>query len=226
MDKNDVYLRPTASSVYVGDCCRFRYISVRRCTNVSAATILRVPRQVCLLPGDTIELPVPSEYREDYVCVEPRVESPGNKWVKCGIYKNTKGIISIENESSTPVIVKRHEQLCQIRPVGIAPSKESPCPPVKRVFNDKYKDRSGEVIVDQGGCCLRKSVGAFTMHISVSTPYFHHQWGVITENQVILGIKLIWRHPFPPKEKVGYPYITDLIWRNYKLNLMSFMPRG
>ena len=148
MERNDVYLRPTASSVYVGDCCKFRYVSIRRCTNVSAATILRVPRQTCLLPGDVLELPIPAEYREDYVSVEPRVAPNKNHWLQCGIYKNESGLISIENVSKSPVVVKRHEQLCQIRPVGFISQKDASCPPAKCVYNDVDKDRSVDVIVD------------------------------------------------------------------------------
>ena len=146
MGKNDVYLRPTASSVYVGDCCRFRYISVRRCASVSAATILRVPRQVCLLPGDSLQLPVPSEYTEEFISLEPRIES-AHTWVQCGIYKQEGGLISLENSSSRPVVVKRHEQLCQVRPVSIMSSSGPSVAPTGSL-KEVSSDRSCEVIVD------------------------------------------------------------------------------
>ena len=166
MGKNDVYLRPTANSVYVGDCCSFRYISIRRCTNVSAATILRVPRQVCLLPGDSLELPVPSHFREEFISVEPRALSDNN-WVQCGIYRPEKGLVSLENVSSSPVIVRRHEQLCQVRPVGIVSNcgpSVAPSSPLK----DVALDRSCDVVVDPSNIVAKEVREGF---IQVNTKY-------------------------------------------------------
>ena len=115
LDKNDIYLRPKINSVYVGDCCDFQYVGIRRCSNVRAATILRVPRQECVLPGASISIPVPSEYNNKIVSLEPRCDSNTNAWIGCRFVRPESGFINIENSSEEPMLLKRHTQLCQIR---------------------------------------------------------------------------------------------------------------
>ena len=155
MHQNDIYLRPNVNSVYVGDCCNFRYVSIRRSSTVRAATILkseaariiRVPRQVCLLPGSDVTLPVPPEYDNETVSVEPRCLSSKSDWMSCSIQKARQGTISVRNESTSPVLIKRHEQLCQIRHTVSMPEQrgsEVP-PPIKK---PPEVDRSSEVVVD------------------------------------------------------------------------------
>ena len=124
LDRNDIYLRPNINSVYLGDCCNFKYISIRRCASVRAATILRVPRQMCLLPDSHITLPLPPEYCDEMVSVEPRQINDINDWIKCDIVNTKSGEIVLKNETHAPILIKRHEQLCQVRHTTINPSNQ------------------------------------------------------------------------------------------------------
>ena len=147
MDRNDIYLRPNTNSVYLGDCCNFKYISIRRCASVRAATILRVPRQTCILPGSCISLPVPEEFHEEIISVEPRQVTDEKHWMNCYITKPQSGEILVKNESDSPVLVKRHDQLCQIRHTTTPTTNQETIPALPKI-NSKEYDKSTEVSVD------------------------------------------------------------------------------
>ena len=115
LENNDIFLRPKINSVFLGDCCNFQYVGIRRCSNVRAATILRVTKNECILPGASLTIPVPNEFNNKVVSVEPRCESYDSEWVGCRFLRPEDGFLSIENNSQEPVLVKRHTQLCQIR---------------------------------------------------------------------------------------------------------------
>ena len=158
LDKNDVYLRPKINSVFLGDCCNFRYTGIRRCSNVRAATILRVPRQECILPGSALTLPIPSEYHNDIVSLEPRNDSESN-WIKCEFVKPENGMISIENKSNEPILVKRHMQLCQVRSTSLIQSyhPQESTPVFSSISNKAHSVQPIIVSVDPAGKILSPS---------------------------------------------------------------------
>ena len=146
MDKNDIYLRPNTNCVYVGDCCSFKYVSIKRCASVRAATILRVPRQTCLLPGSSLDISVPHEYQNEAICVEPR--QTDHKWIQCNITEPVNDKITLTNTTTTPILIKRHEQICQIRHTTEIPVLcNDPIPP-PAISAIEQSDRSGEISVD------------------------------------------------------------------------------
>ena len=155
LDKNDVYLRPKINSVFLGDCCNFRYTGIRRCSNVRAATILRVPRQECILPGAALTLPIPSEFHNDIVSLEPRNDSESH-WIKCHFVKPENGMISIENQSNEPILVKRHMQLCQVRSTSLAPPCHplEPAPVFSPISSKAHSVQPISVSVDPSGMVL------------------------------------------------------------------------
>ena len=119
---NDVFVRPKSNTIYLSDCCTVNYPSsrvprnnTRRCT----ASILRVPRRTCLLPGESIQLPVPEELKADEVlALEPRCGSTKDStpsWLKCQVITPEDGKITIRNTSSEPVLLEKNNQFCQIR---------------------------------------------------------------------------------------------------------------
>ena len=203
MGKNDIYLRPTANSVYVGDCCSFRYISIRRCSNVGAATILRVPRQVCLLPGDSLQLPVPSEFNEEFISVEPRVMSDLN-WIQCGIYRQENGLVSLENVSPCPVVIRRHEQLCQVRPVGSMPKcNPSMAPASSR--KEVLVDRSCDVGVDPGNVLVKNLREGFRQVNSKYQRVFSSDIGCYNGKSGEFNYRINMSSSLPPQRKGRVP---------------------
>ena len=131
LDHNDIFLRPKINSVFLGDCCDFQYIGIRRCSSVRAATILRVSRQECILPGDYLNLKVPIEFNDKVVSIEPRCESTDSSWIGCRFIRPEEGVISIQNLSEEPILVKRHAQLCQIRHTQlVSPNEIVSSPPI------------------------------------------------------------------------------------------------
>ena len=135
---NDVYIRPTAGTICIGDCCKFqnksRYTSsiVRTCT----ATILRVPQKVVLMPGDEITVRVPDKFKDQEVAVEPREISPSCTTVPDWLPYHTTtssfdGEIKLVNSSVEPVVIKKDEQFAQVRQLDSSPIEAVPhIPPV------------------------------------------------------------------------------------------------
>ena len=124
---NDVYVRPAKKTIHIGDKEVINYNATRssRCSNRSTAIILRVPRQTTLLPGDMINIPVPDDLKyEDQVAVEPRCISPSlsgekisNMWLKPQIITTKGDYLELKNTTDRPVLLKKHEQVANVRPV-------------------------------------------------------------------------------------------------------------
>lgn len=136
---NDVFTRPAKGTVHVGDCCMFECgaqahskgtpsANTSRCT----AVILRVPNRTTILPGECIEMNVPAQLAcEESLAVEPRTSAPSMSsskqsqlWLSYDIVNVTDGTIKIRNSSAEPIPLKKHEQICQIRPM--IPQSETP----------------------------------------------------------------------------------------------------
>ena len=89
------------------------------------ASILRVPRQTVLLPEESLNIPVPPDFKKELVvAVEPRLDSPSMKssksssqWFKPHITELVDGNMLITNTSESPILLRRHEQIAMIRPV-------------------------------------------------------------------------------------------------------------
>lgn len=150
MDRNDVYLRANTNHVYLGDCCDFKYLNIKRHANVKAATILRVPRQTCLLPGSSVALSIPPEYQDKIVSVEPRCNNNQDEWIQCELVKPDHDIITLTNKFTIPILIKRHEQVCQIRhTTQLSLSSDTLKPtPIILTNDSKQTDRSAEISVD------------------------------------------------------------------------------
>ena len=148
MDRNDIYLRANTNCVYIGDCCNFKYVSIKRCANVRAATILRVPRQTCLLPGSDIVFTIPPEYQNGTISVEPRHTNNHDDWIQCKITKPEYDKITLTNNSTAPVLIKRHEQICQIRHTTRMPLTHDTSKPPPLILASEQLDRSIEISVD------------------------------------------------------------------------------
>ena len=78
------------------------------------------------MPGETICLALPEDMKTaDSVAVEPRCMSPKDvttDWLKCTIINPCHGSVDIMNSSEFPVILEKHSQFCQVRPVIDSPS--------------------------------------------------------------------------------------------------------
>ena len=153
---NDVYVRANKSTVYVGDCCHYKYStrSPRARTSRCTATILRVPRQTCLLPGEAISFKLPDElHSEEVLAIEPRlISSPTDmpEWLNCGVIPMKDGCVEVFNSCSDPVLISKHAQICQVRPVVEAQSVEFPSdiPTVKNIDLSTF---ISSVVVDPAG---------------------------------------------------------------------------
>ena len=154
LERNDIFIRPKHKSIYLGDCCTVKYVGGKGVhNNIRAASILRVPRQVCILPGASIRLEVPKEFMASEIALEPRYDCPSMQqtpdWLGCKMIQLEDEFVDISNESSSPVLVKRHEQLCQVRQATeMITQPEVSLPKPLLNSQDTEADFSSLVIVD------------------------------------------------------------------------------
>ena len=148
---HDIYARPAKRTIHVGS-QEFKYGTQNRS---STASIMRIPRQVALLPGDTLQLTVPNSMtKEREVSLEPRFDAPSLKqnkhshiWLQPQILPITDGKVEVKNDTDEPVLIGRHEQLATIRPVveveecASVMSVDLECPAVPSISTD-YLDVS------------------------------------------------------------------------------------
>ena len=150
LNSNDIYVRPAKKTIYIGDKEVIKYDPARRMAvpnNRNVSVILRVPQQTALLPGETVSFCLPSELEgEHHVAIEPRLISPslsqnnfGKPWLKPQILPSSNNRIVLTNEGCQPVLLKKHEQIANIRYVentdemlpNNTPVPKSTLPPIK-----------------------------------------------------------------------------------------------
>lgn len=135
LEKHDIYVRPSTRTAYISDCCQYKYFGanpIKVKTNLYNPSILRVSSQSCVLPGESVSFPIPENlFNENEVAVEPRVMcTPANtpNWLQSSIIPVKDGTISITNTTNDPVLLKRHAQILQVRPVTEAKTIPGPNP--------------------------------------------------------------------------------------------------
>ena len=118
---NDVFTRPAAGQIMISDCCRFKHKSgvATGAINTCTASVLKMPQKICVYPGEKIAVPVPADFADKKIAIEPRSvsnELVSPSWIKCqAIECNSEGEITLCNTTDLPVIVKKNEQFAQIR---------------------------------------------------------------------------------------------------------------
>jgi hypothetical protein len=127
---NDIATRPAKRQIVIGGTDVISYgpqsqtsTSIRR----TQAFLLRSPsRQTVLMPGDFIDLPLPTSFDPDTTCaIEPRLDSPSNQDVKFQqVWPPAQEVISVGsnirllNSTQDPVLLKKNEHFCQVRSVS------------------------------------------------------------------------------------------------------------
>ena len=116
---HDILVRLRTRTIIIPGCCSFQYSDRPKIQRVNAS-ILRLSRQTCILPGESVFLPLPAHLKQcSEVAVEPRAQAipPNNPaWTTCQLLPVIDGMIEAENLSSDPVLISRHTQLFNVRP--------------------------------------------------------------------------------------------------------------
>ena len=123
LEKHDIYVRPSTKTAYISDCCSYKYLGTEPVIskdNLYKPSILRVSSKACLLPGQSINLPIPDELiHEEYLALEPRpkcLPKDSPEWLPCSIVKVTNGSIELVNTLQEPIMINKHSQALQVRP--------------------------------------------------------------------------------------------------------------
>ena len=97
------------------------------CIRRAQACLVRAPsHKSVILPGDYLELdtPVPGELHNTVWALEPRLDSTNNKsaqictaWPPPQEIESIGSTLRITDTTTEPIVVKRSEHLCQVRPV-------------------------------------------------------------------------------------------------------------
>ena len=131
MVNNDIAVRPAKKEVVINGKDIVKYgptqqshtsSSVRR----AQAFLLRGPeQQTVIMPGEFLELQTPKESEPDITwALEPRFDSSpshsqnvGCKWPPIQEVKAVDHAVRVPNNTDYPVIVRKHEHLCQVRAI-------------------------------------------------------------------------------------------------------------
>ena len=137
---NDIATRPAKNQVVIGG-SEIVYYGQQTSNSASVirrtqAYLLRCPRQQTLLPGDFVQLALPDDCEIDSQwALEPRVGSPANMHVKdtsaWPYAQNIEAVgrnVRVLNNTTDPILLRRHEHICQVRPIAIV-DNASPVPP-------------------------------------------------------------------------------------------------
>jgi hypothetical protein len=149
MANNDVAVRPAKKEVVINGEDIVRYGPVQQDAKSSSvrraqAFLLRGPeRQTVILPGEFLELQTPVDSEPDTLwALEPRFDTRSipdadHLWPPLQEVKAVDHSVRLPNDTDTPVLVRKHQHVCQIRavtPIGelgstVTPLSEVPaCP--------------------------------------------------------------------------------------------------
>lgn len=126
---NDIATRPAKGQIVIKG-KRIVYYNKQSNGNASVrraqACVLRgPPMQTAILPGEFLELVTPNTCDSDATwALEPRLDSPINchslpekAWPEAQEISSVGSTIRVVNSTDKPIVLKRHEHVCQIRPV-------------------------------------------------------------------------------------------------------------
>ena len=120
LERNDVSINYSSKTIYLGDCCKMKYSAVKGSKRPGAAC-LRVSSQTCVLPGEKVSFQVPTPVSEgQLLAIEPRMTVPSDMpdWIQCDVISaDADGCVTVQNTTSEPVVLSKHTQVCQVRPV-------------------------------------------------------------------------------------------------------------
>ena len=139
---NHIQINYSRNVIVLEDCCRIKFDPKKRVK--SSICALRVARQTCILPGDQIQFQLPSHIPpETPVAVEPRTTVPIDMphWIDCQITEpNPDGSITIRNNTTEPVLIGRHTQVCQIRPT-VETNYSQPAEPLHTITSTSLSNK-------------------------------------------------------------------------------------
>jgi len=121
MTRNDIYPRPAKNLIMFGDGTSISYSTKMKsddaASSIRKASILRASESTTIWPGDFLEVKVPDSHLEDVdLAVEPRSSPDTLGWIPAGIRRSVGRSIRIENVSTEPQMVKKHDHICQVIP--------------------------------------------------------------------------------------------------------------
>ena len=138
MVRNDIAVRPAHRKIIIDGSDVVHYgMTSRHIPQPTArrtqAFLLRCPERTVVFPGEYIQLDTPIESDPDAVwALEPRLNSPSNLHLKpASAWPRPQNISSVDhavrvpNTTNSPILLKKGEQLCQIRPIVNADSMVS-----------------------------------------------------------------------------------------------------
>ena len=127
---NDIAIRPAKREIVVGSTDVVHYGTPSKTTPPPHSTarrtqsfLLRNPSRTVVLPGVYLQLTTPLKSNPDVLwALEPRLDSPSNlpckaetAWPQPQDILSVGHTLRIANTTSSPILVKRGEQLCQVR---------------------------------------------------------------------------------------------------------------
>ena len=168
MVRNDIAVRPAHRKIIIGGSDVVHYgMTSRHIPQPTArrtqAFLLRCPERTVVFPGEYIQLDTPIESDPDAVwALEPRLDSPSNlhlkpasAWPRPQNISSVDNAVRVPNTTNSPILLKKGEQLCQIRPIVNADSMVSCATPAKSPAPSSQRARkpfSKNVTVDPGHC--------------------------------------------------------------------------
>ena len=168
MVRNDIAVRPAHRKIIIGGSDVVHYgMTSRHIPQPTArrtqAFLLRCPERTVVFPGEYIQLDTPIESDPDAVwALEPRLDSPSNlhlkpasAWPRPQNISSVDNAVRVPNTTNSPILLKKGEQLCQIRPIVNADSMVSCATPATSPAPSSQRARkpfSKNVTVDPGHC--------------------------------------------------------------------------
>ena len=141
---NDIATHPAKRQVIVGGKDIVSYgATTTRNVSIQKAVLLRAPpKQTVIMPGDYLELLLPSELpADDTWALEPRLDSPLNAksdpftaWRPPQEITAVSNKLRVVNTTGSPIHLRRFEHVCQVRVIMPAtPQSPFPSPPTTPV---------------------------------------------------------------------------------------------
>ena len=123
--QNDIATRPAKCQVIIAGKDTITYSDNQKksvsCRRTESYLVRGPENKTVILPGDYVQLSVPGACDTNWA-IEPRsdsiiLDSFGNSWPSHQEVSSVCGTIRLVNDTVDPIAIKKHQHLCQIRPI-------------------------------------------------------------------------------------------------------------
>ena len=189
--ENDVFSRMAKGTIHIGDSCVVQssppsLLTLDKMDTWAKQRLVKVPQKTTLLPGDSLSVSAPPDIPPDsFIMIEPNL-TQAPPFFSSNIMRIDNGIITVENESKNPVLLKKNCQAFSVYTTKAPPKpKLNPNPIIDVKMNSLSKDEVLKGVLIDGNLpaadkqALQTTISQHLKIFQPDLPGYNHAFGPV-----------------------------------------------